>query len=62
MLIIGDIEENVSKAQFLVERVLFSDSDTRNKIRDEQLKASQEIRSELFYGRKLKDDSRGWRH
>lgn len=32
----------------MVERIIFSDSDTRNKIKEEQLRASQEIRSEQF--------------
>jgi hypothetical protein len=50
VLIIGDTEDTVTKAQYLVEKVLYSDEATRNKIREEQLKASQEIRSELFYG------------
>lgn len=51
VLIVGDTEENVNKAQFLIEKVLFSDLDTRNRIKDEQLKASQEIRSESFFGK-----------
>jgi hypothetical protein len=41
----------VNKAQYLIEKVLFSDLDTRNKIKEEQLKASQEIRSESFFGK-----------
>jgi len=52
VLIVGDTEENVNKAQFLIEKVLYSDNDTRNKIKEEQLKASQEIRSESFFGNK----------
>lgn len=52
VLIVGDTEENVNKANFLIEKVLYSDLDTRNKIKEEQLKASQEIRSESFYGKK----------
>lgn len=51
VLIVGDTEENVNKAAFLVERVLYSDADTRNKIKEEQLKASQEMRSEQFYSK-----------
>jgi hypothetical protein len=51
VLIVGDTEDTVSKAQYLVEKVLFSDELTRNKIREEQLRASQDIRSELFFGR-----------
>ena len=54
VLIVGDTEENVNKAQFLIEKVLYSDLDTRNKIKEEQLKASQEIRSESFFGNKNK--------
>lgn len=50
VLIVGDTEENVNKAQFLIEKVLYSDNDTRNRIKEEQLKASQEIRSESFFG------------
>ena len=50
VLIVADTEENANKSQFLVERVLFSDPETRNKIKEEQLKASQEIRSEQFFG------------
>ena len=52
VLIVGETEENVNKANYLIEKVLYSDLDTRNRIKEEQLKASQEIRSENFYGRK----------
>jgi hypothetical protein len=38
------------KAQYLVEKVLYSDEETRNKIREEQSKASHEIMSEQFCG------------
>lgn len=48
VLIVGETEENVNRAQYLIEKVLFSDDSTRTKIKDEQLKASQEMRSELF--------------
>ena len=32
----------------MVEKVLFADDFTRNRIKEEQLKASQEMRTELF--------------
>ncbi len=51
VLIVGDTEETVNKAQFMISKVLFSNTETRNKIREEQLKASQEIRSEQYYGK-----------
>ena len=47
----AETEENVNKGVSMVERILFSDSDTRNKIKEEQLRASQEIRSEQFSGK-----------
>jgi hypothetical protein len=50
VLIVGETEETVSKAQYLVEKVLYSDEETRNKIREEQSKASHEIMSEQFCG------------
>jgi rRNA processing protein Krr1/Pno1 len=48
VLIIGDSEDKLARAQSLIERVLFADEKTRNRIKDEQIKASQEIRSELL--------------
>jgi rRNA processing protein Krr1/Pno1 len=48
VLIVGDTDEKVGKAQFLIEKVLFADEKTRTKIKEEQIKASQEIRSELL--------------
>jgi len=48
VLIVGDTDEKVSKAQFLIEKVLFADDKTRTRIKEEQIKASQEIRSELL--------------
>ena len=53
VLIIGDTEENISRAVHLVEKILFADETTRTKIKEEQIKASQEIRTELL----LKDTS-----
>ena len=53
VLIIGDTEENISRAVHLVEKILFADEETRTKIKEEQIKASQEIRTELL----LKDTS-----
>jgi len=48
VLIVGDTEESVNKAQYFIEKVLFSEPDIRNKIKEEQLRASQEIRSEVY--------------
>ena len=48
VLIIGDSEDKLARAQSLIERVLFADEKTRNRIKEEQIKASQEIRSELL--------------
>ena len=48
VLIIGDTEENISRAVHLVEKILFADEATRTKIKEEQIKASQEIRTELL--------------
>ncbi len=48
VLIIGDSEDKLARAQSLIERVLYADEKTRNKIKEEQIKASQEIRSELL--------------
>ena len=53
VLIIGDTEENIKRATHLVEKILFADDATRTKIKEEQIKASQEIRTELL----LKDNS-----
>lgn len=48
VLIVGDTEESVNKAQYFIEKVLFSEPEIRNKIKEEQLRASQEIRSEVY--------------
>ena len=48
VLIIGDTEDNVKRATYLVEKILYADESTRNKIKEEQIKASQEIRTELL--------------
>jgi hypothetical protein len=50
VLVVGDTDDSVNKATFLIEKVLYSDVETRNKIREEQLKASNELRSEQYYG------------
>ncbi len=50
MLIVGDSEENVIKAELLIQRVLYSDDETRNKIKEEQLKVAQEIRTDQYLG------------
>lgn len=48
VLIIGDSEDKLIRAQNLIEKVLFADEKTRGRIKEEQIKASQEIRSELL--------------
>ena len=48
VLIIGDTEDNVKRAIHLVEKILYADEETRTKIKDEQIKASKEIRTELL--------------
>lgn len=48
VLIVGETEENVNRAKYLIEKVIYSDDNTRNKIKEEQLKASKEMRTELF--------------
>ena len=53
VLIIGDTEENINRATHLVEKILYADETTRTKIKEEQIKASQEIRTELL----LKDNT-----
>jgi len=50
VLIVGDAEENVIKAEFLIQRVLHSDDETRNKIKEEQLRVAQEIRTDQYLG------------
>ena len=53
VLIVADSEENIKKGTGLVERILYADEETRTKIKNEQIKASKEIRTELL----LKDGS-----
>ena len=48
VLIVGETEENVNRAKYLIEKVIYSDDGTRTKIKDEQLKASQEMRTVSF--------------
>lgn len=48
VLIVAETEDNMKRAQLLIERILFADENTRNKIKEEQIKASQEIRTELL--------------
>jgi rRNA processing protein Krr1/Pno1 len=48
VLVIGDSEEKLSRAQNLIERVLFADEKTRIRIKEEQIKASQDIRHDLL--------------
>lgn len=49
VLIVGSTQENVNKATYLVEKVLYSDEETRNRIKDEQMQASNDMRTELLY-------------
>ena len=48
VLIVGDAEDSVKRAIHLVEKILYADEETRTKIKDEQIKASKEIRTELL--------------
>ena len=48
VLIVGETEENVNRAKYLIEKVIYSDDGTRTKIKEEQLKASQEMRTVSF--------------
>jgi rRNA processing protein Krr1/Pno1 len=48
VLIVAETEDHVKRAQHLIERILFADEHTRNKIKEEQIKASQEIRTEML--------------
>lgn len=48
VLVVGETEENVNRAQYLIDKVIHSDDSTRNRIKEEQLKASQEMRAEQF--------------
>jgi hypothetical protein len=50
VLIVGDSEENVIKAELLIQRVLYSDDETRNKIKEEQLRVAQDIRTDQYLG------------
>ena len=48
VLIMGDTEECVRRAVSAIERVIHADEDTRNKIRQEQLKVAQEINKQMY--------------
>lgn len=48
VLIVGETEENVKRATHLIEKILYADEATRNKIKEEQIKASQELRTEML--------------
>jgi transcription antitermination factor NusA-like protein len=48
VLVVGETEDNVNRAQYLIEKVIYADDHTRNRIKEEQLKASQEMRTDLF--------------
>jgi polyribonucleotide nucleotidyltransferase len=54
VLIIGETEEKLVRARFIVQRVLTADEETRNAIRNEQLKAAQEM-SKNFYKHPIDD-------
>ena len=47
VLVVGETEENVNRAQYLIEKIIYADDSTRNRIKEEQLKASNDIRNEL---------------
>jgi hypothetical protein len=50
---VGDSDENVTKAELLIQRVLYSDDETRNKIKEEQLRVAQEIRTDQYIGMRI---------
>lgn len=47
VLISGDTEEDVNKAQYFIEKVLYSDPSVRENIKKEQLEASQKMQADL---------------
>lgn len=49
ILLIGDTDDNIKRATHLVEKILYADETTRNKIKEEQIKASQQIRTDLLF-------------
>jgi len=55
VLIIGDTEAQVAKAQAEIERILFADEDTRNKIRQEQLKVVAALKNETLITKNVGD-------
>lgn len=48
VLVVGETDENVNRATYLIDKVINSDDSTRNKIKEEQLTASQQMRAEQF--------------
>lgn len=46
VLVVGDNEMQVAKAVMEIERILFADEDTRNKLRQEQLKIVAQLKNE----------------
>ncbi len=48
VLVIGDCETQVAVATEIIERIIFADEDTRNKIRQEQLKTVTQLRGEMI--------------
>ena len=57
VLVVGETEENVNRAQYLIEKIIYADDSTRNRIKEEQLKASNDIRNELYMVSGLFDSS-----
>lgn len=48
VLIVGDTEKDIEKAQAAINSVLNADEETRNAIRNEQLRSAQEINDKLY--------------
>jgi hypothetical protein len=49
VLIIGDTDDMVKRAEHAINRIIYADEDTRNKIRKEQLKVAQELNPASMY-------------
>jgi rRNA processing protein Krr1/Pno1 len=48
VLIVGETEDSVNRAQFLIEKIIYADDATRNRIKEEQQKASNDDMYKLF--------------
>jgi hypothetical protein len=48
VLIVGDTEPIVAKAEMVINSVIYSDSRTRNAIRQEQLKVAEEMNKKIL--------------